>query len=81
MLGLKGNGYDVLATCGGILSCATCHVYVSPEDFDRLQPPTDLEIELLEEGSFFRPGSSRLSCQIKVGEAIEGLAVAIAPED
>ena len=81
MMGLKGQGYEIMAICGGSLSCGTCHVFVDPDDFGRLAAPADIEIELLEEVESYRPASSRLSCQIPVTSGIEGLSVTLAPEE
>ena len=70
----------VAAMCGGMCSCATCHVYVHPDWLDRL-PPADLdELDLLD-GLEFRRDNSRLSCQIPFTEALAGLAVTLAPEE
>lgn len=62
------------ADCGGGCSCATCHVYVADEWKDKVGPPGDLEASMLElvEGS---NESSRLSCQIKMSEELDGLVV------
>lgn len=74
-------GFDeVLALCGGVCSCATCHVYVSGGPVEVLEPMGEDE-DLLLDGSDNRQESSRLSCQILVTDAIDGLRVTIAPED
>ena len=81
MQAIRDAGYeDLLATCGGSCSCATCQVYVAPEFADRLPAMTVDEDELLS-GSDFRRPESRLSCQIMVSDALNGLKVAIAPVD
>lgn len=64
--------------CGGVCSCATCHVYVDPAFADRMPAITDDENELLDSSGYRQP-NSRLSCQIPFGEALNGLAVKIAP--
>lgn len=64
------------ADCGGALSCATCHVYVRPEWRDRIPPATAAELDLLEM-AIDRESDSRLSCQIVIDSALEGLTVAI----
>jgi|SRR5690242_4889161 2Fe-2S ferredoxin len=71
---------EVLALCGGCLSCATCHVYVDPAFTDVLPPLSDDENELLDSSSH-RNECSRLSCQLVVSDALKGLAVTVAPED
>lgn len=81
MQNIRDAGIDeLLAMCGGGLSCATCHVYVDPAWADRLPTMSDDENDLLE-GSDQRTVVSRLSCQIQVGAALDGLRVTIAPED
>ncbi len=71
---------ELLALCGGCLSCATCHVHVDPDHLQRLPPIGEDESDLLD-GSSHRTATSRLSCQLVFGEALDGLAVTIAPED
>ena len=70
----------VAAICGGMCSCGTCHVYVAPSWSDRLDPPHSDERDLLSELEHRRP-TSRLSCQIRLVEAFDGLSVTLAPED
>jgi 2Fe-2S ferredoxin len=64
----------ILATCGGSCSCATCHVYVDEEWFDKLPPAALEELDMLDTAHDVEP-TSRLSCQIQVTEAIDGLIV------
>lgn len=71
---------DLLALCGGCLSCATCHVYVEGADADRLEPMSEDEDDLLESSDHRQP-SSRLSCQILITDAFEGFTAQLAPED
>ncbi len=65
---------DIVAECGGALSCATCQVYVDPEWFPRLPEPQQAEQEMLEFAVDPQP-NSRLSCQIKVDEKLDGMVV------
>jgi len=71
---------EILALCGGNCSCATCHVYVDPAFAGRLEPMSADEDDLLD-SSDHRTGQSRLSCQIKFAELLDGLRVTVAPED
>jgi 2Fe-2S ferredoxin len=71
---------DIEAICGGSCACATCHVYISQDFIGRLPPVTEDELVLLEGSEHYRAESSRLSCQIQVSEALDGLALRIAPE-
>ncbi len=70
---------ELLALCGGCLSCATCHVYVDPAFESRLPSMSDDENDLLD-SSDFRTPSSRLSCQIELSADLDGLRATIAPE-
>jgi ferredoxin, 2Fe-2S len=81
MEAVRSSGFDdLLALCGGCCSCASCHVYVDPAFADRLPPMSENENDLLDSGNH-RTAESRLSCQIFINEALEGLRVTIAPED
>lgn len=71
---------DLQALCGGMCSCATCHVYVD-DRFENILPPISEDEEQLLDGSEHRRESSRLSCQITLTEAMNGLRITIAPED
>ncbi len=77
---LRELDYGVAAICGGLCSCASCHVYVDPAWVDRLPKKQSDEQDLLTELSDYRPEVSRLSCQVDFTEALEGLKVAIAPD-
>ncbi len=77
---LRELDYGVAAICGGLCSCATCHVYVDDSWVARLPKPQSDELELLKELSDFRPAASRLSCQLDFTEALSGLKLAIAPD-
>ena len=74
------NGIEAL--CGGMCSCSTCHIYVEAEWRSRLKDPSDDELDLLEDTECFQAeGSSRLACQVKVSEELDGLKLTIAPEE
>lgn len=76
---IRTAGFDeVLAICGGNCSCATCHVYVTAGPSPA--PIGDDENDLLD-SSAHRTERSRLSCQIRFEEWLDGLTVQIAPED
>ncbi len=68
------NGVDgIVGECGGSAMCATCHVYVDAAWVDRLPAPLATELEMLECTASERRSESRLSCQIKMSDALDGL--------
>ena len=77
---LRELDYGVAAICGGMCSCATCHVYVDPEWQARLPAPMSDERELLTELSHTQD-NSRLSCQVEFTPELDGLRVTIAPDE
>ena len=78
---IRENGFDeLLALCGGCMSCATCHVHVDPDWFGQLKPRGADEDDLLDT-SDHKEATSRLSCQILFAKELDGLRVTIAPED
>ena len=64
------------AECGGACACATCHVYVDPEWLEKVGPRNPMEEDMLDFAFDVRP-ESRLSCQIKVTDALDGLKVRV----
>ena len=66
----------VVAQCGGACACATCHVYVDPAWFGRLEPREDMEEAMLE-NAWEPRNNSRLSCQIHVTADLDGLQVTV----
>jgi ferredoxin, 2Fe-2S len=78
---IRDNGFDeLLALCGGCCSCATCHVHIDPAFSDKLPKMGEDENDLLD-STDHRDATSRLSCQVPVSDAIDGLIVTIAAED
>jgi ferredoxin, 2Fe-2S len=70
------NGVDgIVAECGGVCMCSTCHVFVDENFLDKLPPADDTEEAVLEIAAIERQPNSRLSCQIKVTADLEGLIV------
>jgi 2Fe-2S ferredoxin len=64
----------IAAECGGSCACATCHVHVEPDWFQKLEPKSELESATLEFSDDVRP-NSRLCCQIRVTDELDGLRV------
>ncbi|MDF1720394.1 MAG: 2Fe-2S iron-sulfur cluster-binding protein [Minwuia sp.] len=79
MENLRDNDYEVDAICGGSCACATCHVYIDAAWQSKLAPPEPDEQGLVEDEPTFKP-TSRLSCQIEMTDALDGLKLTIAPE-
>ena len=72
---LKNGIEGIVAECGGVCMCSTCHVFVDEKFFDRLPPAQDTEEAVLEIAAVERRPTSRLSCQIKVTDDLDGLIV------
>ena len=64
------------ADCGGGMACATCHVYVNDDWFDKIPPKEDGEEDMLDM-AYEPKKNSRLSCQIIVSDELDGLTVSI----
>ena len=76
MRGAVDAGVDgIEAQCGGLCACATCHCYVQPPWLDKLPPPSDDESLMLSNVAAERRPNSRLSCQLIVEPALDGLTV------
>ncbi|AKR56224.1 Ferredoxin, 2Fe-2S [Devosia sp. H5989] len=74
---IRDWGLNIKAECGGACSCATCHVYVAPEWFDKVGTRSDDEEDLLDTVGDVKP-TSRLSCQILMSDELDGLKVTLA---
>ncbi|HEY3147291.1 MAG TPA: 2Fe-2S iron-sulfur cluster-binding protein [Dongiaceae bacterium] len=72
---VANNVPDVIGECGGCLSCATCHVYVDADWHAKTGGPGDMENEMLEITLAERRTMSRLSCQIKASDELDGLVL------
>lgn len=76
---LKASDYNILATCGGMALCATCHVEVL-EGGDSLPSVSDAELDILDTLPA-ATSCSRLACQLRVDEAMEGTTFKIRGEE
>jgi len=75
MEGAIDNNIDgIEAECGGMCSCATCHVYVDPAWFEATGSPENIEQDMLDSALDLQK-TSRLSCQIEVSDELDGLIV------
>jgi 2Fe-2S ferredoxin len=73
---IRNSINGILAECGGACACATCHVYVDEAFADKAGKPDPMEEDMLDFAYDVRP-TSRLSCQIRMTDALEGLTVHI----
>ena len=76
---IRENDLPIEAACGGCCACATCHVYIGPEWFAKLPAPSEEELSMLDE-AFEVEANSRLSCQVLLTAAQDGMAVTVAPD-
>ncbi|MDO8212561.1 2Fe-2S iron-sulfur cluster-binding protein [Conexibacter sp. CPCC 206217] len=72
---VAGEVPEIVAECGGNMQCATCHVYVDEAWAERIPEADDDEDAMLDETVLPRQPTSRLSCQLRVSDAIDGLVV------
>ena len=79
MEALRDAGLPITAECGGACACATCHVYVEDDWYEKLKAPSPEETDMLDMALAVQP-NSRLSCQIQCGPATDGIKVTLAPE-
>ncbi|MEI9415683.1 2Fe-2S iron-sulfur cluster-binding protein [Mesorhizobium sp. Cs1321R2N1] len=76
MEGARDNGIPgIEADCGGACSCATCHAYIDPEWASKLPAKQPMEADMLDFAHEPDPSRSRLTCQVKVNEALDGLVL------
>jgi 2Fe-2S ferredoxin len=76
---IRDANLPLSAECGGACACATCHVYVDDAWVAKLPTAQQQEIDMLDFGVAVQE-NSRLSCQIKMTDEIDGLQVTLAPE-
>lgn len=74
----KAYELPVKGTCGGMALCSTCHMYI--ESDHELPEMSEDEEDMLDQ-AFFVEDNSRLGCQLKLADRMEGLVVRLAPED
>lgn len=76
---LKASEYNILATCGGMALCATCHIEIE-KGIEELGDPNEAEMDMLDtlpDASF----NSRLACQIRIGEHLNGAYIRLMAEE
>ncbi len=77
---LRELDYGVAAICGGLCSCATCHVFVDEGWVGKLPKKQSDEQDLLTELADYNPATSRLSCQVEFTPELSGIKITIAPD-
>jgi len=81
MEGAINNNIDgIVAECGGACACATCHAYIDKDWLGKLPPMDDMEDSMLD-AAYERKDNSRLTCQIEVSDALDGLTVFVAENE
>lgn len=78
-VGRTNDVTGILADCGGACACATCHVYIDPKWVDAVGAADEIELDMLDMTADVQKENSRLSCQIQLTEALDGLKVTVAP--
>ena len=76
---LAGGVNGIVAECGGACSCATCHVYVDPAWVNKIPAANQTEVSMLKFVQD-KQDNSRLSCQIKVDDSLDGLKLTVPAE-
>lgn len=78
-LGRQNDVTGIMGDCGGGCACATCHVYVDQEWFEKVGEPDDIEYAMLDMVADVQKPNSRLGCQIKMKPELDGITVTVAP--
>ena len=76
---LRDADLDIEAACGGCCACATCHVYINDQWFEKISPKDDDEESMLDQAFDVR-NTSRLSCQISLSDELDGIELEIAKD-
>lgn len=78
-LGRARGVAGIMGDCGGGCACATCHVYVAQDWWNEVGEPDDVEFAMLDMVADVMKDTSRLGCQIKMSDDLDGLEVTVAP--
>ncbi len=76
-LGVNNNVKGIDGDCGGVCSCATCHIHVAPDDMDKTGEAGEIEKDMLELDDNANE-YSRLGCQIPISDALDGIVLKVA---
>jgi 2Fe-2S ferredoxin len=77
---INANIDGIVAECGGVCACATCHSYVDDAWMDKMPAMDDMEDSMLD-AAYERKNNSRLTCQIEVNDELDGLIIHVADND
>ena len=77
--GMDNGVPGITADCGGARACATCHGYIDPVWTDIVPKPCEDEIDMIDAGCLDVTDTSRLTCQIDLTEAMDGIVVRLPP--
>ncbi|MFC3214867.1 2Fe-2S iron-sulfur cluster-binding protein [Novosphingobium panipatense] len=78
-LGRRHGVAGIMGDCGGGCACATCHVYIGEEWWEKVGGPDDVEFAMLDMVADVMRDNSRLGCQVRMSPELDGLAVTVAP--
>ena len=78
---LRDGGMGIEAICGGMCACATCHCLIDGEWFGTVGAPGEDELDLVSSLDAYDADRSRLTCQVQVSRALDGLSLTVAPEE
>ena len=79
-IALENQIEGIEGACGGVCSCATCHVHVDEAWREKVGPATENELDLLDLEDKFDEDASRLSCQVQLTDELDGVVVRVANE-
>lgn len=79
-LAVDNNVAGIDGDCGGVCSCATCHVHVLPEHQSKTGEATEIETDMLELNDYANE-QSRLCCQMEISEELDGIVLQVAESD
>ncbi len=68
---VKNGVRGIVGQCGGVLSCATCHVFLATDELSNFDPPSEDEDEMLDCAATDREDNSRLSCQLQLRDGVD----------
>jgi len=76
-LAVQNNIQGIDGDCGGVCSCATCHVHVAPQDMDKVGEQSEIESDMLEFDDQTND-YSRLCCQLQISDELDGITLKVA---